>query len=140
MAGNRGLKRLAFFVVFLIPVGWYLFLQLFGSNTFALKEVISIPESCKQFSVITVVYTADSLSAAELNHFNRVSYRTSKKDIPLIADSQYLNCTQLDTKLLLVDQSGVWGYYEMSREGVDRLLTELDILIIQKSYDKGTNR
>jgi hypothetical protein len=141
LAGSRGLKRLIVFVVFLIPLGWYLFLQLFGSNTYSLDSATALPENCEQFTEVTVVYTSDSLTAAQTNHFNRVSFKSSQKKIELQKDSgNLLDCAGVVEDLILVDSDGIWGAYELSREGVDRLLTELDILIIQKSYGKGISR
>ncbi len=138
---NKGLKRLAFFVIFLIPVGWYLFLQLFGSNKFALTSILPIPEECGEVSEISVLYTGDSLGANQTNYLDRVTYQAKTKNIPFRYDQTGLfNCIQVEQELILANNEGVWGVYDLNREGVDQLLTELDILIIQKSYGKGTSR
>ena len=139
---GKGLKRIIIFVVFLIPVAWYLILQLFGDNRFALKLIDSIPESCESYTEITIVSRDDSLSVVETNYMNRVVYAADKRKATLIYKSQpFFDCiNQSDTDLVLVNKEGLWGSYELSREGVDQLLTELDILTLQQQYGKGTSR
>ncbi len=138
---NKGLKRLAFFVVFLIPVGWYFFLQLFGSNKFALTSVEPISEECGNISTISVLYTGDSTSVGQTNYLDRVVYQTITKDVPfLYGQSLFFDCLQIENELILANKDGIWGVYKLDRGGVDQLLTELDILIIQTSYGEGTSR
>ena len=141
MARNRGLKRLAFFIVFLLPVGWYFFLQLFGDNKFSLELISDIPVECKGYTDISILYGSDSMSAAQINHFNRITYQATKKNIPLLLDSiGFMECVKISQGVVLVSSEGIWGSYDLSREGVDRLLTEMDILLMQKSYGEGVSR
>ncbi|WP_462249199.1 hypothetical protein [Ekhidna sp.] len=139
---GRGLKRLIIFVVFLIPVGWYLILQLFGDNRFSLSLLNELPRECQQFNEITVVSISDSLSVVETNYMNRVIYAANKRKANLVYENQsFFDCiNQSDVDLVLINEKGLWGAYELSREGVDQLLTELDILALQQSYGKGTVR
>lgn len=138
---NKGLARLIFIVVFLIPVAWYLILQLFGDNSFSLqlKEPIA---DCIQINEIAVIRTADSISLAETNYLKRVEYATEQRDIKLQKrEKEFFNCiNQSDADLVLINEDGLWGGYELTREGVDLLLTELDILIMQNSYGEGSHR
>ncbi|SNS78645.1 hypothetical protein SAMN05421640_1234 [Ekhidna lutea] len=139
---SKGLKRLAFFVVFLIPVVWYLFLQLFGSNNFSLELQNPVPEGCLAYEQITIASKDDSLSVVETNYMNRVIYGADKRSANLIYNSQeYFDClNQPEADLVLINKEGLWGAYNLNREGVDQLLTELDILTLQQSYGKGTSR
>ena len=139
---KKGLARLIFLVVFLIPVGWYLFLQLFGSNSFSLRLESEIESSCALFQEVQVVSKIDSVSISKQNYLERVQFSTSKKKILLATESQdFFDCiNQSDADLVLVDERGLWGAYSLSRDGVDLLLTELDILLLQKSYGQGTSR
>lgn len=142
MSQKRGLKRLAFFVIFLIPVVWYLFIQLFGSNNFALALQAPIEGECEAFKDIVVITKMDSLSLTESNYMNRVTFGANKRKITLEKkDQNFFDCVNhSDVDLVLVSEEGLWGTYELSRAGVDQLLTEIDILVIQKSYGKGAKR
>ena len=139
---GRGLKRIIIFVVFLIPVTWYLILQLFGDNRFSLVLQSEIPGNCLEHIDITIVSKNDSLSVVEMNYMNRVVFAAEKRKANLIYESQtYFDCiNQTDADLVLVNEKGLWGGYVLSREGVDQLLTELDILALQQTYGKGTSR
>jgi len=139
---KKGLARLIFLVVFLIPVGWYLFLQLFGSNSFAIELKASINPQCGLFEEIAVITKGDSVSLSKKNYLDRVTYAVERKSIRLeIKDQFFFDCiNQPASDLVLVDERGVWGGYTLSRDGVDLLLTELDILLLQKSYGQGTDR
>jgi hypothetical protein len=138
---NKGLTRLLFFIVFLIPVGWYLFLQFFGDNTFTLSVKRSLDQDCI-VSGVKILQNFDTLSIAESNHFTRVQYGANERKIEVLDQKSLIrNCTnQNDAKLVLIDESGIWGSYDLNREGVDLLLTELDILILQRNYGKDVSR
>ena len=73
---------------------------------------------------------------------NRVIYASSKRKASLLYKSQsFFDCiNQSDADLVLVNEKGLWGGYELSREGVDQLLTELDILTLQQQYGEGVSR
>ncbi len=138
---KKGLARLIFLVVFLIPVCWYLFLQLFGSNNFSLELSYAI-DGCDDVTEVLILRRSDSVSIAKQNYMDRVSYAANKRSIQFLKkDQKFFDCiNQSSSDLVLVDDEGLWGSYELSREGVDVLLTELDILLLQKSYGKGTYR
>ncbi len=128
-------------MIFLIPVTWYLFLQIFGSNKFALDSVVPIAEECGKIDEISVLYKGDSSATELTNYLSRVIYQTQAKEIPLVYNqSSLFECLQVTKEFVLANKDGIWGVYNLDREGVDQLLTELDILIIQNSYGKGTSR
>ncbi|MEP1032169.1 hypothetical protein [Ekhidna sp.] len=101
-----------------------------------------IPQQCQQYSTISVVSKSDSLSIIETNYLNRVIFATDKRKATLLYESQsFFDCVgQSDADLVLANEKGIWGSYELSRDGVDQLLTELDILTLQQTYGKGTIR
>ncbi|MEM6641566.1 MAG: hypothetical protein AAF616_01190 [Bacteroidota bacterium] len=138
---KKGLTRLIFIVVFLIPVVWYLFLQLFGTNKFSLVLERDLGE-CDTATLVRVTYGFDSVSTAKRNYLQRVFYAAEKRSVLMKRQGRdFFDCVnQTEADLVLIDEAGIWGGYELSREGVDRLITELDILLLQKSYGKGTYR
>ena len=138
---NKGLARLIFLIVFFIPVAWYLILQLFGDNNFSLQLKGELG-GCIRTDSVKVIRLSDSLSIAERNYLDRVEYYTSRRSILLEEKGQeFFTCiNQSDMDLVLISKQGVWGGYELSREGVDLLITELDILLLQDNYGKGTYR
>ena len=138
---NKGLARLIFLVVFFIPVAWYLILQLLGDNNFSLQLQGELG-GCIRTDSVKVIRLSDSLSIAERNYLDRVEYYTNKRSILLEEKGQeFFTCiNQSDMDLVLISKQGVWGGYELSREGVDLLITELDILLLQDNYGKGTYR
>ena len=121
---------------------WYLTLQLFGSNRFRLQLIDSISEECDQYKSIAIVSRDDSLSIVETNYMNRVVFAVDKRKAQILYKSQiFFDCiNQSDADLVLVNEKGLWGSYSLSREGVDQLLTELDILSLQESYGKESRR
>ena len=138
---RRVKKRITFFVVFLIPVVWYLFLQLFGSNNFSL-ELLEPLDNCSQGPELKILRRDLSLSLAKQNYLDRVQYGAESRKIEVaVFDESFDDCTNQNLlDLVLVDERGLWGTYDLSRDGVERLLTELDILVLQKQYGKGSYR
>lgn len=139
---SKGLKRLIIFIVFLIPVVWYFILQLFGDNRFSLVLIDEVADNCKIYNAISIVSKEDTLSVVETNYMNRVIYAAKKRKSTLSYENQnFFDCiNQSDADLVLINKEGLWGSYILSREDVDRLLTELDILTLQQTYGKGTSR
>lgn len=125
----------------MIPVTWYLILQLFGSNNFSLDLVDDITD-CDQFEQVTIISRTDSVSIARQNYLDRVRFGAEKRNIAIILkEESFFNCiNQSEADLVLVSEQGLWGGYTLTRDGVDQLLTELDILLIQQSYGKGAKR
>ena len=111
-------------------------------TTFILISVPFALNDCVNVKEITVGISSDSLTLAEKNYFQRVEFAVNKKSINLQRlDQETFDCiNQNDADLVLLSKEGLWGGYELSREGVDLLLTELDILILQNSYGEGTYR
>ena len=101
-----------------------------------------VSSECEQFQEITIVSKDDSLSLVETNYMNRVIYAVDKRKANLQYKSRYFfECiNQSDADLVLINEEGLWGGYDLTREGVDQLLTELDILTLQQSYGNGTSR
>lgn len=101
-----------------------------------------IDPKCGTFPGVTVLTKLDSVSLSKQNYLDRVRYAVDKKRIPLIKQEHFFfDCiNQKDAELVLVDENGLWGFYELTRDGVDELITELDILLLQKSYGQGTDR
>ena len=88
------------------------------------------------------MFKQDSISISKQNYLDRVTYATQKKSIELITKDQlFFECiNQTEVDLVLIDERGLWGGYSLSRDGVDLLLTELDILLLQKTYGKSAER
>jgi len=139
---KKGIARFIFLIVFLLPITWYLILQLFGSNRFQLNQLQEIPTACGQFQSITIILKQDSLSLTKQNYLQRVAYGAKKRAIEMVdADVQFFECLERrESDIALVSEKGLFGMYTLSREGVDQFLTELDVLILQNSYGKGTSR
>lgn len=138
---KKGLTRFIFIVVFLIPVVWYLFLQLFGSNNYTL-ELKKIIEDCDDIRGVTIIRTHDTVTISQSNYLERINYAAEKRSIPIIIkEDQFFKCIGMEeSDVVLVSDSGLWGAYSLSRKGVDELIAELDILILQMSYGEGTYR
>lgn len=73
---------------------------------------------------------------------NRVKFGAEKRSAVIdYQQPNFFGCIdEPDADLALVDSQGLWGTYKLTRDGVDELLTELDILSLQKTYGKGTSR
>lgn len=138
---SKGLARLLFVIVFLVPVVWYLFLQLFGDNKFSLQVLRPTDEACT-VNHLCIIKNLDSLSTVQESYFQRVSFGANERGVTIVTDKKLIqNCiNQSQSNLVLLSKSGIWGEYDLSREGVDRLMTELDILLIQESYGKDVSR
>lgn len=89
-----------------------------------------------------MIRASDSISLTKTNYLQRVEYATKKKSILFQQkEKDFFQCiNQSDADLVLINEKGLWGGYELTREGVDLLLTELDILILQESYGEGAYR
>lgn len=125
----------------MIPVAWYLILQLFGSNNFSLELAKAANPECGSFTELTILMRADTFSISKQNYLNRVEYGARDRSIPLQIDEDYFNCMGMEqAEMLLVSEKGVWGGYSLTRDGVDLLLTELDILLLKSKYGKGAKR
>lgn len=126
----------------MIPVTWYLILQLFGDNNFSIQLAGEIPAGCEQFDDPVIVMSNDSITLVQKNYLERVKFGTNKRSVELVnKDESYFDCIgQPTSHLIMVSKEGIWGSYELTRDGVDLLLTELDILMLQRSYGKGTKR
>lgn len=139
---NKGIQRFIFFIVFLIPITWYLFLQAFGENKFSLKVIKPIPSSCGVYQDTKILMQSHDLGIESQNYLDRVIFGAKKRKVSLdTMSNDFFNCLETEQNFFaLVDEKGLRGIYSLDREGVDLLLTELDVLLLQKMYGKGTNR
>lgn len=126
----------------MIPVTWYLILQLFGNNTFSLQLISELSPDCGEFPSVTVVVKNDSISLVQKNYMDRVQFGTEKRaTVVEFKDQFFFKCiNQMDADLVLVSDDGLWGSYTLTRDGVDQLLTEIDILLLQQSYGESARR
>ncbi len=99
-------------------------------------------QECGNFTEITVIQRINSYGAVQINQINRLVQKASAKNIAIVdQEDSFFTCIGYeDAELVLVNADGIWGEYKLSRDEVDRLLTELDILILQKSYGQGVSR
>jgi len=106
----------------------------------AIKGEIS--SACGDFESVVVLTKTDLISVSKQNYLDRVRFATEKKSVLLASENaEFFECVnEIEADLILVDERGLWGSYALTRDGVDQLLTELDILILEKSYGKGAER
>lgn len=116
-------------------------MQVFGSNNFAIELIAEI-DGCLKPEGIAVIIRDSIVSLSKRNYQERIVYRANEKGIPLIKkDEDFFTCiNQSHADLVLVSEEGLWGSYELTRDEVEEFIAELEILIIQKSYGKGTYR
>lgn len=114
-------------VVFILPCGWYLFLQAFGENRFELPKSGLLSDRCAgQFSNAVMALYESSIPDEFPNEWSRMVHFSAGNKIGLLPDSTCLK----PNEILLVDANGyIRGAYFCSREETDRMLTEIDILI-----------
>jgi hypothetical protein len=127
---KRKLILILFFtVVFGFPISWYLILQVFGENQFALPVIRNVDKSCVSIYDHQAYLLIDSLKIANNPNLNK---RINRKIENLVLDLQ-LNyqlgkeCNS-GKEMIFVDSVGqVIGEYDLNREEADRLFAELDI-------------
>lgn len=126
-----------FLIVFGLPVGWYLILQVFGENRFDLPELELLDSKC-------IDVPGQAYLAIDSAHFlnNRTEWRRIKKHFKAIKQTDVtivnnLPCNEKEG-LFFVDENGVLrGEYFISREETDRLLTEVDIYLHNLKRERG---
>ena len=134
---KRVVTRLLFFIIFILPVAWYLFLQFFGKNEFRIVPFSEIGD-CDNKTEFAVYIHNKSINNQEEIFFDRLKYRTNKLAIPVYeTDKLFFECVNYkNTDFLLADKGKIWGIYSLSREDLDRFFIEVDILRIQNNRDK----
>lgn len=132
---RRLLKILVFVIAFMVPVSWYLFLQLFGENKFELEVIRSLDNDCLE-GINTVFLLSSSISVEEKNELNRLSRFLDEQQIKLNTDSLCL--TDVTTPLALVDRDKqLRGTYGLSILEIDRAIVEIRLLLkLQEDRDE----
>lgn len=134
---GRRTKIFLFFVVFGLPICWYLFLQFFGKNNYELETIRPYEvESC-EFNTPAII-TRDDLISRHPNQFERLSRRFSgSTEIGFYG--MIPKCVGDADILLIDDQKMIKGAYKANREDVDRLLAEVDIFLMNRSNETGNS-
>ncbi|WP_258105096.1 hypothetical protein [Marinoscillum sp. MHG1-6] len=123
-----------FIVVFVLPISWYLILQIFGENKFDIPKFEMVADSCRIVDGAYLQLNAE-LWETKRNELTRIKRRfesVSDSEMKLIMEESCLK----DNAAVLVDEEGYYrGFYKASREETDRILTEVDIYLtnIEKS-------
>ena len=123
-----------FIIVFGLPIGWYLFLQVFGENRFDLPIMGSWGSECLSISSPALVIQSGAFDT-ELNLRDRVMDRMDEQ---LVIGQVIVEC-ELEFPVYLVDKDGmIRGQYQLSRPEVDRLLAEVDVYLLNEK--NGTEK
>ncbi|MEQ8238335.1 MAG: hypothetical protein RIA69_03940 [Cyclobacteriaceae bacterium] len=127
---KRKLILILFFtVVFGFPISWYLILQVFGENQFALPVIRNVEEGCISVYDRQAYLILDSSKIANNPNLNkRITKKLEVIELDLSVNYHFKKQCDSDKEMIFVDSVGqVLGEYELSREEVDRLFAELDI-------------
>lgn len=126
---------LFFVVVFGLPVGWYLFLQIFGENKFDLPVIEKYEQPNCEFNGPVVLSKPDFVQQSP-NQFERLL--KSLNNNPEIGFYSIDSICTLGHPLIFIDeQKMVRGTYKATREDVDRLLAEVDIYLLNRQNAKS---
>lgn len=121
-----------FVVVFGLPVAWYLFLQTFGENQFALPKIARWDQHCIELAQPSLVIREGAFQSYP-NQWKRVEIALKKSGVFSLKE---VKTCDLDHDLYLVDQEGwIRGTFMVNREEVDRLLAEIDIYLHNRQND-----
>ncbi len=132
MNKRRLFKLTILFIIFGVPVFWYLFLQLFGENKFELPVLYKkgIETSCVGDSP-TFIYREGPRSTVEENQFNRLEQYSISNSFGFIPYDN--TCIASDFEIedfILVSREGdIIGNYPLTIIEVDRAIAEGDLLI-----------
>ncbi|RED96239.1 hypothetical protein [Marinoscillum furvescens] len=131
---RKALVVLFFIVVFGLPVCWYLFLQAFGENKFALPVLSTYESTCDSLSFDKAGLLVDAdLAKTYPNEFARIDERLNQEsNLQLVLTS----CEMADDMMLVDHENQVRGIYDLNREEVDRLLAEIDIYLMNLNHSK----
>ena len=126
---------LFFVVVFGLPVGWYLFLQIFGENKFDLPVMEKYVQPNCEIQGPVVLSKSDFVQQNP-NQFERLL--KSLNNNPEIGFYSIDSACTMGHPLIFVDEKKmVRGVYEATREDVDRLLAEVDIYLLNQQNAKS---
>ena len=121
---QKGLKAFVLTIILGVPVIWYLFLQLFGTNEFTLPTLGTVQDSCNP-SGLSIYIQNEPRSTEGLNQLNRSKQNELTKSLLHKPDA---NCQFEDWDLILVSGNlEIKGAYYWSIEDIDRLITEVEL-------------
>jgi hypothetical protein len=127
---------LFFIVVFGLPIFWYLVLQIFGENKFDLPKHGLIDSTCVERDNVATLLIDSSAINNHINELNRLLEQFVDIDSNDLKMSYSINCLN-NSEALLIDHLGVIrGEYLITREEMDRMLTEMDIYLLNLKGDK----
>jgi hypothetical protein len=127
---------LFFIVVFGLPIFWYLVLQIFGENKFDLPKLGLIDSTCVERDNVATLLIDSSAINNHINELNRLLEQFVDIDSNDLKMSYSINCLN-NSEALLIDHLGVIrGEYLITREEMDRMLTEMDIYLLNLKGDK----
>lgn len=121
-------------VVFGIPVSWYLFLQFFGENKFDLPRMGQWDTTCVTLDRASLV-----VRRGEFTDFPNQLKRTQEKlKGQNVIDLLLVDSCDFGSEMCLVDnREMIRGKYQINREEIDRLLTEIDIYLLNVQNESG---
>ncbi len=126
---------LFFVVVFGLPVGWYLFLQIFGENKFDLPVMERYVQPNCEIQGPVVLSKSDFVQQNP-NQFERL-LKTLNNNSEIGFYSIDSACTMGHPLIFVDEKKMVRGVYEATREDVDRLLAEVDIYLLNQQNAKS---
>lgn len=127
-----------FLIVFGLPVGWYLFLQIFGENKFDLPKLERWDQSCME-TTEAVILVSDTFHSEWPNLFQRISSKVDGQSIFTLDQIDLTSCNR-QYPLYLIDKEGwIRGQFVASREEVDRLLAEMDIYLVNEKNEPDSD-
>lgn len=125
------LGRTIFIFVFFLPVSWYLFLQFFGSNKFYLPEHGTWDNTCINSELFVAV--SSNAIVNKPNDYNRVVSNLKKKASIALLEFEKESCELVKDMYLVDHERKIRGFYNLDREGVDQLLVEVDIYLVNQN-------
>ena len=121
---QKGLKAFVLIIIFGVPVFWYLFLQLFGTNEFELPTLGNVNTTCVPTELAVVIINTPATTEAR-NQSNRIEQNHLTKDL---INRENQGCSFGDWDLMLVAPTGeIKGAYLWEIAEIDRLITEVEL-------------
>lgn len=121
---QKGLKAFVLTIIFGVPVIWYLFLQLFGTNEFELPTLGRAEGSCVT-SALSVQLINAPLTTEARNQSKRIEQNHLTK---ALINKVNQGCRFEDWDLILVAPTGeIKGAYLWEIAEIDRLITEVEL-------------
>lgn len=121
---QKVLRAFVLIIIFGVPVIWYLFLQLFGTNEFELPTLGNVDSTCVPAELSVVIIDLPVTTEAR-NQSNRVEQNHLTRDL---INRENQGCSFEDWDLLLVAPNGeIKGAYLWEIAEIDRLITEVEL-------------